>query len=60
MTNPDLARITFLVEPKLKAEFEELCSERDITLSQFFRQQMKAELARAKEGSPTKGRQSKE
>jgi antitoxin component of RelBE/YafQ-DinJ toxin-antitoxin module len=56
----DNARITFLVEPELKRQFEELCASRDITLSQVLRQFMKQELATAKAGrNPAVGRKSK-
>ncbi len=58
--NKEVARITFLIEPGLKKRFEELCTARDITLSQALRQFVKWELSSSgAKRTPAMGRESK-
>ena len=45
MSSMRFARLTFLVEPDLKQEFEALCAEQDITASQLMRQLLRAHVA---------------
>ena len=42
---PVPARFTFLLDPELKRQFEELCEQQDITPSQLLRQMIKAHLS---------------
>jgi antitoxin component of RelBE/YafQ-DinJ toxin-antitoxin module len=39
------ARLTFLLDPELKQQFEEVCAAQDITPSQVMRQLLKAHVA---------------
>lgn len=45
MSTKPSARFTFLLDPDLKKQFEELCAAQDITPSQLMRQLIKAQLA---------------
>jgi hypothetical protein len=45
MSSRQFARLTFLVEPDLKQEFEELCAAQDITASQLMRQLLRTHVA---------------
>lgn len=45
MSTKPPARFTFLLDPDLKKQFEELCAAQDITPSQLMRQLIKAQLA---------------
>ena len=39
------ARFTFLLDPELKQQFEELCAAQDITPSQLMRQMIKTHIS---------------
>ena len=45
MPSGRFARLTFLVEPELKQQFEALCASQDITASQLMRQLLRAHIA---------------
>lgn len=45
MSTKPPARFTFLLDPELKKQFEELCAAQDITPSQLMRQLIKTQLA---------------
>ena len=45
MSSGRFARLTFLVEPELKQQFEALCASQDITASQLMRQLLRAHIA---------------
>ena len=45
MSTKPSARFTFLLDPGLKQQFEELCAAQDITPSQLMRQMIKAHIA---------------
>ena len=45
MSSARFARLTFLLEPELKRQFEELCAAQDITASQLMRQLLRAQVA---------------
>jgi predicted transcriptional regulator len=51
MSTKPSARFTFLLDPELKQQFEELCAAQDITPSQLMRQMIKAHIAEQQAGA---------
>ncbi|TFY97716.1 ribbon-helix-helix protein, CopG family [Ramlibacter humi] len=60
MSTKPAARFTFLLDPELKQQFEELCASQDITPSQLMRQMIKAQLQQhARPARPALARKTK-